>query len=134
MFQYLGQIPYETWTKLLLSVIEFHHKQQANFLKARLGGVFCCSFLKDFETTQKILTENNKIHAALEITLGDPLVYETHPYDRKVFIIGMSSIFIASNIGEVIQSIMTKILDTIISLLLYTMYLERRDEEKKKMQ
>ena len=29
---------------------------------------------------------------------------------------------------------MTKILDTIISLLLYTMYLERRDEEKKKMQ
>jgi len=70
----------ETYNKLV-TVNEKHE-----FLKARLGGVFLCAFLKNFPVAQDILLKLNAVTPIMNLFLKNALAFEETSYDRKVIL------------------------------------------------
>ena len=51
----------------------------------RIAGVFLLSFLRNFELTQAVLLDQNALGRIMDLFTKETLLFENHPYDRKVF-------------------------------------------------
>jgi len=83
--QYL-QIPNEIWEKIIVASLQKIKTIHKGFLLARLGEVFLIAFLVNFELTQAIIAHQNDLGFIIHLLLTNLVAFESHRYDRKVFL------------------------------------------------
>jgi len=96
----------------------------------RLGGVYLCAFIKDFEKTQEILAKIELLPFVLTLILDKVTLFEIHAYDRKVLILGLCSILRQTNLHPEIEARFQDIFNVVISLLKYVGHMEQDQADK----
>jgi len=102
------------------------------FLRARLFGVIMLGFLYRYEATQQILKADNALSLMIESIINFLSCFISH-YDRKVFIIGMSSILLQKELDPAIQNAISLIFSAIVSMLCIEKNIEHAEQLRKKM-
>jgi len=127
ILQYLDPITEAQFEMILTASFERLSKVPSHYeyLRARLGGVFLCAFMKNFEVSQQILLKIGGVQPIMDLFLKHAIIFEETPYDRRLLNIGLSSILLNQNICDEITSRFAEIFDIIISLLRFVEYMER---------
>jgi len=128
--QYLTPITPENYAEIFHACHLCYENSQRGFLKAKLGGVYLCAFIKDFEKTQEILAKIELLPFVLTLILDKVTLFEIHAYDRKVLILGLCSILRQTNLHPEIEARFQDIFNVVISLLKYVGHMEQDQADK----
>jgi len=101
-----------------------------SYLKARLGGVFLCAFLVNFKLTQVILVDLGASTYLMDFFIKDVLLFESHPYDRKVYLMGMTHILAQTDVHPTIVEKLPQILGILIVVFKYVETIEKVTAEE----
>jgi hypothetical protein len=130
---YLGDhLGLERWDKMFHACLERLSKEiKKPFLRARIHGVFLVAFYRNYPTAQEILISKKKMGFVLSDIL-EHLGDFGHLYDRKVFILGLSTILTQGAIAQEVSEKFTQIFDSLITMLKFIQYLETTQAKKRK--
>jgi len=115
---------------ILQNTLKKLHETPKGFLRARLGGVFLCAFLVNFKLTQAILVSLDASSYLMDFFIKEVLLFETHPYDRKVYLMGMTHLLAQTDIHPTIFEKLPQILGVLVIVFKYVETIEKVTAEK----
>ncbi len=115
---------------ILQKSLEKLNQTPKGFNRARLGGVFLCAFLVNFKLTQAILVSLDASSPLMDFFIKEVLLFETHPYDRKVYLMGMTHLLAQTDIHPTIFEKLPQILGVLVTVFKYVETIEKVTAEK----
>jgi hypothetical protein len=133
LITYLNQnLGLERWEKMFVACLErLSREVKRPFLRARIHGVFLLAFFQNYTAAQELLMVRKKLGFVLTDIL-EHLADFGHLYDRKVFILGLSTILTQAQLAPEVSEKFTQIFDSLITMLKFIQYLETSHAKKRK--
>jgi len=135
LIQYSQAISNEDWQRIIVACLQKLNTTKKGYLKAKVAGVVLTGFIYNFELTYKVVTHEGILQNFLTLCLDSAADFD-HPYDQKLFLLGLCNMLIQGIKDEAIHDKVFQIFNVLISFLRFTEAMDqqavriRTDDEK----
>jgi len=119
LIQYSQAITNEDWQRIIVACLQKLNSTKKGYVKSKVAGVVLTGFIYNFELTYKIVAHEGILQNFLTLCLDSAADFD-HPYDQKLFLLGLCNMLIQGIKDEAIHDKVFQIFNVLISFLRFT--------------